>query len=857
MPGVSSVRAFLVRLRNGIEGPEGPPIAWTLRGYRASQRTGDIVAGLTVAALIVPLSIGYAGVAGLPPEAGLYASLAPLLLYAIFGSARRLVIGPDASTAALIGATLIPLAATSDDRVRLASMLGLIVAAVFVAMRLGRMGFLADFLSRPILVGYLTGVGITVAVGQVEKILGGPAISDAFSVLARIDWIGADPRAVIDAVSLAVTASGAELLSLVIGGSVVAAMLVARRVAPRIPIALLAMIVALIASAAFDLQALGVTVLGPVASGLPSISMPYATPTELVGLIPGALGLAVLSFADTTVTGRSFAARHGERTDANRELVALAAADAAGGVTGGYPVSSSPSRTSAAEAAGSTSQMTGVIAAAAVAVVLVLLTGPLAYLPIPALGGVILVAVLGLIDVVGIRSIWALKRSEGLIALTAVGGVILYGTLTGVVIAVLLAALNIVRRSAWPEIVEEGRLPDGKWRDPERSDAAVQVEGVLVLRFGGPLFFANVGALEARIREAVASRPGIRVVILDLAATADIDLSAGQALSGVAESLERDGRRLAVAEPIGRVRDELRAYGLERLMAPSGGTHGSVDAVIVGAGLDPLRPMREPTPQPAAPTPPDADVPSETTRTSADRVAWQTVGGAAVAVVLAVGIAAVLAAWGLGPGTAPNEAPNLIGMSLERASAAAEDAGFELAPPIYTHRADRPENTVVDQVPAPGTPMDAGSAIQPIVGTGRQLVIVPDVIGQTEAQAIATLTASGLTVRRTGTVEDDSVPAGSLVATTPAAGTSVGSGTVVSYEVSSGPAATPMPTASPTVAASGAPEPVATPTPTVAPSMPTPTADAPSASPSGPRPSASPDASPSASTAPPSPSPSP
>ena len=312
----------------------------------------------------------------------------------------------------------------------------------------------------------------------------------------------------IDAVSLAVTASGAELLSLVIGGSVVAAMLIARRVAPRIPIALLAMIVALIASVAFDLQALGVTVLGPVAAGLPSISVPYASPAELVGLIPGALGLAVLSFADTTVTGRSFAARHGERTDANRELVALAAADAAGGVTGGYPVSSSPSRTSAGEAAGSTSQMTGVIAAAAVAVVLVLLTGPLAFLPIPALGGVIFVAVLGLIDVVGIRSIWALKRSEGLIALTAAGGVILYGTLTGVVIAVLLAALNIVRRSAWPEIVEEGRLPDGTWRDPERSDAAVQVEGVLVLRFAGPLFFANVGALEARIREAVASAAG-------------------------------------------------------------------------------------------------------------------------------------------------------------------------------------------------------------------------------------------------------------------------------------------------------------------------------------------------------------
>ncbi len=723
MPVVSSVRAFLVRLRNGIEGPDGPPIAWTLRGYGASQRTGDIVAGLTVAALIVPLSIGYAGVAGLPPEAGLYASLAPLLLYAVFGSARRLVIGPDASTAALIGATLIPLAATSDDRVRLASMLGLIVATIFVVMRLGRMGFLADFLSRPILVGYLTGVGITVAVGQIEKIIGGPAVAEAFGVLARIDWIGADPRAVIDAVSLAVTASGADPLSLLIGGSVVAAMLIARRVAPRIPIALLAMIIALLASAVFDLQSLGVTVLGPVASGLPSISIPYATPTELVALLPGALGLAILSFADTTVTGRSFAARHGERTDANRELVALAAADAAGGLTGGYPVSSSPSRTSAAEEAGSTSQMTGVIAAAAVAVVLVLLTGPLALLPIPALGGVILVAVLGLIDGVGIRSIWMLKRSEGLVAVTAAAGVILYGTLTGVVIAVLLAALNIVRRSAWPDIVEEGRLPDGTWRDPERSDAAVLVDGVLVLRFGGPLFFANVGALEARIRDAVATRPDIRLVILDLGATADVDLTAGQALRAFADSLSRDGRHLAVARPLGRVRDELRAYGLETLMDPSGGTHGSVDEVIRGSGLDPQQTTAAPspadiddpakpavaTPAPRSPHAPQTPEPDEPGRIRSDRVAWQTVGGAAVAVVLAVGIATVLAAWGLGPTTAPNAAPNLIGMPLERAAAVAEDAGFELAPPVFTHRADRPEDTVVDQAPPPGTPMDAGS----------------------------------------------------------------------------------------------------------------------------------------------------
>ncbi|MCJ7710485.1 MAG: SulP family inorganic anion transporter, partial [Chloroflexi bacterium] len=211
MSAADGLRNLLDRARLAIEGPEGPAIAWTLRGYRPSQLSGDVISGLTVAALIVPLSIGYAGVAGLPPEVGLYASMVPLAAYAIFGSARQVIVGPDASTAALIAATIAPLAVVSDDRVRLAGVLALMVAAVFVVMRLGRMGFLADFLSRPILVGYMTGVGVTVAVGQVEKIAGGSAIADAIAVLSGIDWSGADPRAVADALLIAVRGSGADL----------------------------------------------------------------------------------------------------------------------------------------------------------------------------------------------------------------------------------------------------------------------------------------------------------------------------------------------------------------------------------------------------------------------------------------------------------------------------------------------------------------------------------------------------------------------------------------------------------------------------------------------------------------------
>jgi sulfate permease, SulP family len=827
LPVVGNVRTILETVRRGIEGPDGPAIAWTLRGYRPAQLSGDLIAGLTVAALIVPLSIGYAGVAGLPPEVGLYASLAPLVLYAVFGSARRLIVGPDASTAALIAATIVPLAAASDDRVRLASVLALLVAAVFVAMRLGRMGFLADFLSRPILVGYMMGVGITVAVGQVEKVLGGPAIAEALAVLDRIDWSTADLEAVAAAVSIAVTGSGADLASLIIGGGVIAAMLIGRRLVPRVPVALLSMIVALIASAVLDLQSRGVQVLGPVPAGLPPLGVPAATPSELVALLPGALGLAILSFADTTVTGRSFAARHGERTDANRELVALAASDAAGALTSGYPISSSPSRTSAAEEAGSSSQMTGLIAAAAVAVVLVLFTGPLAFLPMPALGGVILVSVLGLIDAGQVRSIWRLKRSEGLIAIIAMAGVIFYGTLVGVGIAVLLAALNIVRRAAWPQIVEEGRLSDGTWRDLARRGDGQRVNGVITIRFGGPLFFANATALQARIRELVAARPDVQVVILDLGATADVDLTAGGAIRDLADELARAGRRLAVAQPLGVVRDELRAYGLADLMAPTSGTHGSVDAAILGLGLDPSIQVSDATiaapSEPTAAVPTAPSVPTQVSPASGggDRVAVPVIGGGIALVVGAVVLASALGAWGGGVAPGPAAIPNLIGLPLDRATTAAGDAGFVLSPPVYVQREDRPEGTVVAQAPPAGTVADRGSMIQPVVSTARELVDVPDVIGQTEAQAIATLTGAGLTVRRDGTVSDDAIPVGSIVTTAPAAGAGVASGTVVAYVVSSGPptdapSATPSPTPRPTVPSPTPPSPPA-PTPASSP----------------------------------------
>jgi anti-anti-sigma regulatory factor len=307
------------------------------------------------------------------------------------------------------------------------------------------------------------------------------------------------------------------------------------------------------------------------------------------------------------------------------------------------------------------------VAAVAIAVVLVLLMPPLAYLPIPALAAVILLAVVGLTDVRAMRRIWQLKRSEGAIALIAMLGVILYGTLIGVVIAVLLAALNIVRRAAWPQIAEEGRLPDGSYRGLERMAAARRVRGAVILRFQGPLFFATASALQARVRELVADRPEVRAVVLDLGATADVDLTAGEALRQIAVDLARDGRRLAVARPLGAVRDELRSYGLADLMESTSGTRGSVAEALDGLGLEQddlveVEVELEP-PEPAVGPEPPATVEAVGTAFVVRLVA---IGLGIVAAAIAV--AFIVSSGGGAPAQGATSVPNLVGLSLDRAT---------------------------------------------------------------------------------------------------------------------------------------------------------------------------------------------
>jgi high affinity sulfate transporter 1 len=579
------------RTRELLQPHGGQPLAWTLRDYPRSALRGDLLGGITVAALIVPLSIGYAGVAGLPPEVGLYASLAPLVAYAILGSARRLVLGPDAATAALVGATIAPLALVPADRVALAGALALLVGGVFVAMRLASLGFIADFLSRPILVGYMTGVGITVAVGQIPKLLG----TEPLGVLVQ---------RVPDALGGSVNVDAAiNLPSIAVGLPVLVAVLLGARFAPSFPVAFVALVVALVASAGLDLAAHGVDVLGPVPSGLPPVGIPWVSAESAVALLPGAVAIALLSFADTALTGRSFSARHGEQTDPGRELVALAAADLAGGVTGGYPISASPSRTSAAEAAGSKTQLAGLVAAGMLVLVLVFLASYLTDLPQPALAAVVLGAAVRFIDVPGMLAIWRLRTSEGAIALAACIGVVLYGTLIGVAVAVALAAVNVVRRAARPRIAELGRIPGtDEFADLARSTRPVVVAGARIVRFEGPLFFANAGALRDRVLGLLDDDPSTRLVVVDCSAVSDVDTSAAEVLVQLVRDLGARGVHLRIAHPTGWVRDLLRRYGVvDALGGPEGMTATIREALDGDAdGRDAVRPAASPSrPDPA------------------------------------------------------------------------------------------------------------------------------------------------------------------------------------------------------------------------------------------------------------------
>ncbi len=521
------------------------------RGYERSWLRHDLVSGLVLTALLVPQGMAYAQLAGLDPVMGLYATLVPLLVYVVLGPSRILVLGPDSALAPLVLAAIVPLAAVGApaERVPLAGMLALLVGGFCVVAGLARFGFLTDLISKPVRMGYLTGIALTVIAIQLAKLFGFPGGGDELISSVRSFVEGIDET---------------DWLSLLVGVGTLAVILVLRRIFPPFPGVFIAVAGATIASWALDLSERGVSTVGALPEGLPELAWPSVSAHDLGALTLAAAGIAFVAFTDTSVLSRSYSWRLKQEVDQNQELVALGAANVLTGLFQGFPISSSSSRTAVAETTGSRSQMTGLVAAIGLGLVLLVATGLVEDMPQPALAAVVMAAVLGLVDVAGFRRLSRARRSEFILATTAFLGVALLGVLWGIAVAVGLSLLNFVRRAWRPHDAILGRVHGLKgYHDLERHPQAQQVPGLVLYRFDAPLFFANADYFREQIRLLVSDpeRPVAWVVVCAEPMT-DIDSTAGEILEGLLGELGQTGVELAFAELKDPVRDRLRRYGL-------------------------------------------------------------------------------------------------------------------------------------------------------------------------------------------------------------------------------------------------------------------------------------------------------
>lgn len=521
-----------------------------LRGVSKADVPSEILAGVTLAALMIPLNIGYAQVAGLPPIVGLYTAIVPSVLWAIFSTSRNLVASPDAPIAALIGSLLATMASPGDPNyVQLAFAQTLICAVFLFIFWIFRLGFLANFLSKAVLIGFITGLGIEVMLSQIHKIMGVSVHAEGFfrEVIATA---GAIPAANLYAVALGL-------------GTIVIIRLL-KRYAPRLPGALIALVLMTAAAAIFNLDQRGVTVLGDIPAGLPSLAFPQLPAADWMRLIPGSLAIVGVTMAEGLLIARQYAQKYEYRIDPDQELFAFGAANVAAGLTGGFAVGSSASRSAAMDSMGSRSQIPSLVAAVTVAVAVLLFSDLLALLPNAVLGGIVANAVLALIEVAELRELFNMRRSEFWIAVICLVSVLVLGPLQAVVIAFLLSAIDVVRRAANPRTAVLTELPDGRgfYATTETGNAET-VPGLIVYRFGAPLFFANANSFQEQVEELV--EKGISPVewfVLDAEAITDIDTTGAEALEGVIEHLKKKNVIFAVARAEGRILELLRRYEL-------------------------------------------------------------------------------------------------------------------------------------------------------------------------------------------------------------------------------------------------------------------------------------------------------
>jgi sulfate permease, SulP family len=530
------------------------PLTTSLKGYSGDRLRVDATAGLTVAALALPSGMAYAELAGLPVTAGLYALLLPVLFYAFLGATRRGVIGPEGAVALLVATALAPLAAAgSPEYVALAAALAIAVGLVFIAASLLRLGWIADYFSQSVLVGYITGVALLMAIGQLSKLTGVSSdvegdVKEAIDIILHLGE--ANPWTI-----------GVSVLSL-------ALLVVLHRIAPRLPGALIVVVLGMLASWGLDLASHGVDLTGPVPAGLPELGRPDVDPSQFPSLILPALAIFLVSFADAILTARSFAAKHRETVDADQEMLAFGVASIASGFSQGMPIGASGSRTAVNDSMRATSQVSGLVAFATIAIILLFLTAPIQYLPSAVLGAVILYASVRLIDLVAWRALRRSSRSEVAIGAIAAFFVVTIGVLAAIAVAVVLSIVDIVRRVAAPDDAVLGWSDrDGRFTDVRSDPDATITPGVVVYRFSGRLFFANAHFFKRRIWAAVDGAPKpVRTLILDATALSGVDASSVDAIAEVVAGCTARNITFDVAHATRELRDRFDETDLTDLI---------------------------------------------------------------------------------------------------------------------------------------------------------------------------------------------------------------------------------------------------------------------------------------------------
>jgi sulfate permease, SulP family len=535
--------------------------AWSvLQGVLPIERSrvpAEVLAGLTLAALGIPAVLGYAKIAGMPLVTGLYTMLLPMAVYAILGSSRHLVVAADSATAVILAAALTGLAAAGSERyVRLAGLAALLTGGMLLAVRLARLSFLANFLSRTVLVGFLTGVGIQVAAGQLPDMLGVtaaggqtlPKLADTARALPRVHWADV-------AVSVAVIVA------------VVVARWIGRRAGHRIPGLLIAVIIAIIVSWAWDLAGHGVPVVGPVPRGLPSLGLPALGWHDAAALAGVAVSMTVVILAQSAATARAYAGKYEEPFSEATDLVGLGAANAAAAFSGTFVVNGSPTKTQLVDSAGGRSQLSQLTASAVVLIVLVLLTGPLAYLPEAALAAVVFLIAAELIDVKGMRRILALRKHEFAVALLTTAAVVVLGVEYGIVLAIIASVVDHLRHSYSPLNCVLVKSPEGHWQPVPATPGARTVDGLVVYRFGTSLYYANASRLLDDLVALVAYGGPLRWLVIDCAAIGDVDYTASAVLARVVEHVHQHDVHLALSSVLGPVRQQLDRYGITKALS--------------------------------------------------------------------------------------------------------------------------------------------------------------------------------------------------------------------------------------------------------------------------------------------------